>query len=76
LRINRYNFVKKHPELSFPLFWWASVGQALENLARWVIFRKKTFLSKCLGNFAGMAKLLVNVQTKVHLNDRHPKGKP
>lgn len=73
--INRYNFVKKHVELSMPLFWWASVGQALENIVRWIVFRKKTFILKCFGNVTGMVKLLLNSKTKILLNDRSPKLK-
>ncbi|MBL0059184.1 MAG: glycosyltransferase family 2 protein [Elusimicrobia bacterium] len=71
--INRYNFVRKHPELSFPLFWWASFGQALENFARWIVFKKRSFISKCFGNVAGMVRLLFNSQTKIRLNERSQK---
>lgn len=70
--INRYNFVKKHAELSLPLFWWASMGQALENFVRWIVFRKKTFISKCFGNVAGMVKLLFDSRTKIFLNEKSP----
>lgn len=68
--INRYNFVKKHAELSLPLFWWASVGQAVENVARWIVFRKKSFLLKSWGNLAGMARLLADPKAKIRLNNR------
>jgi glycosyltransferase involved in cell wall biosynthesis len=68
--INRYNFVRKHSELSLPLFWWASVGQAVENIARWIVFRKKSFLLKCFGNLAAMARLLANPKAQIRLNHR------
>lgn len=68
--INRYNFVRKHPEMSFFLFWWANVGQVMENFARWIVFRKKTFILKCFGNLLGMARLILNSQTKIRLNKR------
>lgn len=56
--VNRFYFVRKNPELSIALFWWASFWQVLENAFRSVIGLRKSYLVRVLGNLSGFVQVL------------------
>ena len=55
--LNRVYFVKKHPELSLALCYWALVGQTLANAVRGLIDRDARFLRRARGNLSGWLQL-------------------
>ena len=56
--INRIYFVKKHPELSVLLCYWALFGQLLTNLTWGVIQPNTGRLQRAFGNMVGLTKVL------------------
>lgn len=62
--LNRYHFVKKHSHLSVLCFFWASIGQILENLIRVIINHDRTFFFKAMGNIAGFYSIAINKNIK------------
>ena len=63
--VNRFYFVRKNPELSIALFWWASFWQVLENAFRSVIGLRKPYLVRVLGNLSGFVKALSSRTSRI-----------
>ena len=55
--INRMYFVKKHPELSAPLYYWATLGQMMVNAGSGIIHRDSAGLRRAWGNLVGLFKV-------------------
>jgi hypothetical protein len=62
--MNRFYIVKKNPELSTGLFFWASIGQCLENLFRVFSEREKGYLLRALGNLTGLAQVITHIPSR------------
>jgi len=68
--INRYHFVKKNPELSIPLFYWATIGEILLNLLQSVWELNRNGLRISLGNLAGLYHIIRGDMVQVDENFR------
>lgn len=56
--INRIYFVKKHPELSLPLCYWAILGELLRSLVMGILKPRSGRLDRVWGNCIGLTKAL------------------
>ncbi len=54
----RYYVVKKHAELSVPLFYWSTVGRALSLIIGGIRGHNRGDILKALGNIAGLFELI------------------
>ena len=52
--INRMYFVKKNPELSVPLCYWAMLGQLAVNMGKGLVERDSAGLKRAFGNIVGL----------------------
>ena len=66
--INRYYFVKKNPELSIPLFYWATIGEIFLNSLSSVTDRDRAGIERALGNLEGLSDIILG---KVHQIDEN-----
>lgn len=56
--INRLYFVRKHPELSVGLCYWASIGHVVVNLAQALRQRDTGYVTRARGNLVGLRRCL------------------
>ena len=56
--INRMYFVKKHPEFSVLLCYWAMVGEMLVNLGKGITERNTVGLWRASGNLSGLIRVV------------------
>lgn len=56
--INRMYFVKKNPEFSVPLFYWATLGQIMVNAGKSMAEWDSAGLRRALGNTVGLLKVI------------------
>lgn len=68
--INRYYFVKKNPELSIPLFYWATVGEVLLNSLSSVKERNTAGFDRALGNIEGLIDIMLGKVRQIDANFR------
>ncbi len=54
----RHHFVKKHPQLSIPLFYWATLGRILNNVLYGIVKRRMEPILTALGYIAGVFDIL------------------
>ena len=55
--INRMYFVRKHPEFSRPLYYWATFGLFLANIAEGIATLNHGLFLRAAGNIVGLAKV-------------------
>ena len=55
----RYHFVRKHPQLSLPLFYWATLGQALILILASIWKRSLCESLRAFGNIAGLFDVII-----------------
>lgn len=60
--INRKYFINKHREFSKTLFFWACLGQLLENVVFGILSFKSCFLLRARGNLLGITKIIFNAK--------------
>ena len=51
-------FVRKNPELSVPLCYWALLGHLFLNVAKSIVDRDSAVLMRALGNCVGLAQVV------------------
>jgi len=66
--VNRVYFVKKNPDLSIFLCWWACFGFFLNNLIKRLPYCNRRYILKTRGNIAGFIEVIskggnLNVRT-------------
>ena len=71
--VNRFYFISKHKEFSKILFYWASFGKLLENVALGVFTFNSVFLKRASGNVLGIKRTLLNNSREV-LQDGYKKS--
>ena len=55
--INRMYFVRKHPEFSRPLYYWATCGLVVANIAEGIVTFNRGLFLRAVGNVVGLAKV-------------------
>ena len=55
--INRMYFVKKHPEFSRVLYYWATLGLMLANVLEGIVTLRHGLFLRAAGNIVGLAKV-------------------
>jgi GT2 family glycosyltransferase len=68
--INRYYFVKKNPELSIPLFYWATIGEMLLNILSSMTVRDTAGFNRALGNIEGLVDIILGKIQQIDENFR------
>jgi glycosyltransferase involved in cell wall biosynthesis len=63
--INRIYFVKKHPELSLPLCYWAIFGNLSLSLVMGILKPRSGRLNRAWGNFVGLTKTLTGRMERI-----------
>ena len=66
--INRYYFVEKNPELSIPVFYWATIGEILLNCLSSFSERDMAGFKRALGNLEGIVDIIFG---KIHQIDEN-----
>ncbi|MBN3040112.1 MAG: glycosyltransferase [Candidatus Omnitrophica bacterium] len=56
--LNRFYFINKHKEFSKILFYWASFGKFLENMAYGIFLPNSDYFKRSLGNLKGLKIIL------------------
>ena len=66
----RYHFIRKHTQLSLPLFYWATLGQTLTLILASVRTRSLCELLRALGNMAGLFDVIRGNPTQIDIQYR------
>ncbi|MBU2541449.1 MAG: glycosyltransferase [Candidatus Omnitrophica bacterium] len=69
---NRLYFVKKNPELSIPLCYWALSGLFLNNILKGIVGRDSRYINRAKGNIAGF---ISNLTELFHQRERCQRAK-
>jgi len=63
--INRFYFISKHKEFHRIFFYWASLGNLLENLFFGIFNFNSSYFMRALGNFLGIKRIMLNYGERI-----------